>query len=223
MGCPQNGEAMIYDAVMRLPLLSWVAFSITIQMAGLVQYTKATPLSSASAIHVAMRLSTVTFLLLTAAATILRSRPSAKAEGLEPRLSALAGTFLFYGITFFFPRHELSLPVEIVTIVLTMVGCTGAIVALWQLGQSFSIMAESRQLVTVGPYSWVRHPLYLAEEIAFLGLFMQFASIWTALIFAAQIAFQLRRIHNEEAILSGSFPEYAAYQQSTACLVPGVY
>jgi protein-S-isoprenylcysteine O-methyltransferase Ste14 len=217
------GQAMIYDGLMRLPLLSWVVFSATIQMEGVVQYTKVTHLSLASAVHLAMRLSTITFLLLIAATTILRSRPTAKAEGLEPRLSALAGTFLFYGITFCWPRHELSPFVEIITIVLTTTGCAGAIIALWELGQSFSIMAESRRLVTNGPYRWVRHPLYLAEEIAFCGLFIQFASIWTALIFVAQIVFQLRRIHNEEAILGASFPEYAVYQQITARLIPGLY
>jgi protein-S-isoprenylcysteine O-methyltransferase Ste14 len=214
---------MIYDAVMRVPLLAWVVFSVTIQMVGVSRYVKATPLSSASAVHLAMRFSTITFLLLIAATTILRSRPTAKAVGLEPRLSALAGTFLFYGITFLFPRHQLSLPVEIITVMLTMVGCIGAILALWRLGQSFSVMAESRRLVTSGPYRWVRHPLYLAEEVAFAGLFMQFASIWAALIFAAQIAFQLRRIHHEEAVLNTTFPEYAPYCLTTPRLIPGVY
>jgi len=37
-------------------------------------------------------------------------------------------------------------------------------------------------------------------------------SIWTTIIFALQIAFQLRRIHNEEAVLTEILPEYAAYK-----------
>jgi protein-S-isoprenylcysteine O-methyltransferase Ste14 len=84
-------------------------------------------------------------------------------------------------------------------------------------------MAETRQLVTSGPYRFVRHPLYLTEEIATIGVFMQFASAWTALIFAVQIAFQLRRMHNEELVLSARFPEYVAYRQHTARLIPGIY
>jgi protein-S-isoprenylcysteine O-methyltransferase Ste14 len=85
------------------------------------------------------------------------------------------------------------------------------------------MMAEARRLVTSGPYRFVRHPLYLAEELAVVGIFMQSLSLWTALILAVQIAFQLRRMHNEEAILAESLPEYAAYRQRTARLLPGIY
>ena len=44
-----------------------------------------------------------------------------------------------------------------------------------------------------------------------------------AFLRAAQIAFQLRRMHNEEAVLGETFPEYAAYREKTARLVPGIY
>jgi protein-S-isoprenylcysteine O-methyltransferase Ste14 len=69
----------------------------------------------------------------------------------------------------------------------------------------------------------VRHPLYLTEEIAMLGIFLQFASVWAALILALQIIFQLRRMDNEEAVLTSQFLEYATYSQTTARLIPGIY
>jgi protein-S-isoprenylcysteine O-methyltransferase Ste14 len=206
-----------YDFVMRLPLLGWVLLCVIAQLQNM-----AAPINSVYAIHIAMRLSTISFLLLIAAAVILRTRPSGKASGLEPRVSALVGTFLMYSIALF-PRRELSPSQEMVSTVLTIIGSVGAVVALSQLGRSFSLMAETRQLVTTGPYRFVRHPLYLAEEIAIVGLFMQFASLWTALLFAAHIAFQLRRMHNEELVLSASFPEYVAYRRNTSRLIPGVY
>src|SRR5215472_13310179 len=198
----------MYDTLMRLPLLGWVLFAVTLQLAVLIQSPRT---DSVYAIHISMQLSTIVFMMLIAAAVIMRTRPSGKASGLEPRISALVGTFLVYGITAF-PRRNLPLSLEMLAILLTMVGNAGAIGALGQLGRSFSIMAESRRLVTTGPYRFVRHPLYIAEEIAMVGVFLQFASPWTALLLAIQIAFQLRRMHNEELILAASFPEYAAYQ-----------
>jgi protein-S-isoprenylcysteine O-methyltransferase Ste14 len=209
----------MYDTLMRLPLLAWILFAVTLQLAVLIQ---SPPADRVYAIHIAMQLSTIVFMMLIAAAVIMRTRPSGKASGLEPRISALVGTFLIYGITAF-SRRDLPLSLEAVSTLLTMIGNAGAIVSLFQLGRSFSIMAESRQLVTTGPYRLVRHPLYLAEQIATIGVFIQFASSWSALVLVVQFAFQLRRMHNEELVLTASFPEYAAYQRNTARLIPGVY
>jgi protein-S-isoprenylcysteine O-methyltransferase Ste14 len=215
---------MTYDSLMRLPLLGWVLFAAVAQTAGLVRFINATVSSTDSVyvIHITMRLSTIAFMLLLAIAVILRTRPSGKANGWEPRISALIGTFLVYGIVIF-PRHDLSPSLGMVSTILVLIGTLGAVIALRQLGRSFSVMAETRQLVISGPYRFVRHPLYLTEEIAVVGVFIQFASPWTALLLAIQIAFQLRRMHNEEVVLSASFPEYAAYSQTTARLIPGIY
>jgi len=212
-----------YDFVMRLPLLGWVLFCALGQSSELVRFTNITAsIDSVYVIHVVMRLSTIAFLLLAAAAVILRTRPSGKAGGLEPRISALVGSFMMFGIVLF-PRNELSLSLEMISTVLTLIGTVGAVAALSELGRSFSVMAETRQLVTSGPYRFVRHPLYLAEEIAIFGVFIQFASLWTAILFAVHVAVQLRRMHNEELVLTASFPEYVAYRRNTARLIPGVY
>src|SRR5215470_9264804 len=210
----------MYDLLMRLPLLGYALFIMAMQTQGLVQYRL--PIDSIFVIHAAMQLSTITFLMLVSVVVISRTRPSGKASGLEPRISALIGSFLMYGIVLF-PRRDLSLPLEMISTALILVGTAGAVVALSQLGRSFSVMAETRQLVTSGPYRFVRHPLYLTEGIATIGLFVQFASGWTVLLLAVQIGFQLRRIHNEETVLTASFPEYAVYSQITARLIPGIY
>lgn len=142
----------MYDFLMRLPLLGWVFLCAMGQLTGLVQYMNTMnglPIDFVYVIHLAMRFSTIAFLLLLAAAVILRSRPSTKASGLEPRVSALVGTLLVYGIALF-PRRDLSLPAEMISTSLIIIGSLGAIVALSQLGRSFSVMAETRQLVTSG-------------------------------------------------------------------------
>jgi protein-S-isoprenylcysteine O-methyltransferase Ste14 len=212
----------MYDLLMRLPLLGWGLIAATIQVAGLSQLMNTKSIDFVYAIHIATRLSTIAFMLLVAAAAVLRSRPSGKASGLEPRIAALVGSFMMYGILLF-ARHNLSFSGEIIATLLMMIGNVGAVVALSQLGRSFSVMAETRQLVTTGPYRFVRHPLYLAEEIAMVGVFLQFASVWTALLLLVQIAFQLRRMNNEEVVLIAKFPQYTAYSQTTARLIPGIY
>jgi protein-S-isoprenylcysteine O-methyltransferase Ste14 len=218
-------HSRVYDLLMRLPLLGYAVFFATLQMAGLARYVHepdaARPLAL-YALGMVMRLSTVSFLMLLAAATILRARPTGKARGLEPRVSAFAGAFLVYVIPLY-PRRELSAPAEMVSTLLVLFGSAAAVYTLLQLGRSFSMMAEARRLVTSGPYRLVRHPLYLAEELAIIGISMQFFSLSTAFILAVQIAFQLRRMHNEEAVLAESFPEYADYRQRTARLLPGIY
>jgi protein-S-isoprenylcysteine O-methyltransferase Ste14 len=212
----------MYDLLMRFPFLGWVFLCVFVQLAGFNQFINARSVDLVYAIHIVMQLSTIAFMLLAAAAVLARTRPSTKASGLEPRISALIGSFLIYGIALY-PRRDLSVSLEAISTVLTMIGNIAAVAALYQLGRSFSIMAETRRLVITGPYRFVRHPLYLAEEIAMVGVFMQFASVWTALLLVVQIAFQLRRMHNEELVLAASFPEYDAYRRSTARLIPGIY
>jgi protein-S-isoprenylcysteine O-methyltransferase Ste14 len=212
----------MYDIMMRFPLLIWALFCVTLKSRDLVPYMNKHPLDFVYLADILSRVSATIFLLLIAVVVIARTRPSAKASGIKPRIAALAGTFLTYAIALF-PRRELSVSMEMTSTVLILIGTLGAVVALAQLGRSFSIMAETRKLVTSGPYRFVRHPLYLTEEIAMLGIFLQFASVWAALILALQIIFQLRRMDNEEAVLTSQFLEYATYSQSTARLIPGIY
>jgi protein-S-isoprenylcysteine O-methyltransferase Ste14 len=72
-------------------------------------------------------------------------------------------------------------------------------------------------------YLSVRAPLYLTEQIAIIGGFMEFAFLCTAILFVANIAVQLRRMHNKELVLAANFPEYAAYRRNTARVIPGIY
>jgi protein-S-isoprenylcysteine O-methyltransferase Ste14 len=214
-----------YDVVMRLPMLLWSVFLGLVTWLGLQQYMReadpALP-GAVSGLNVAMRLSVIAYLVVIVATLVVRTRPTGKARGMEPRISALIGTFLLT-VVVLFPRRELSLLAGTVSTLLTLAGNAFAVVVLTQLRSSFSIMAEARELVTSGVYRRVRHPLYLAEEIAAVGVVMQFFSLWTALLLAVQIGFQLRRMRNEELILTEIFPEYKMYQAKTSRLLPGIF
>jgi len=218
-------QSRLYDVLMRLPMLMWAVFLGIVTFLGLQQYMREADPGLPGAVYIvniAMRASVIAYLVVIAATVAVRMRPARKAHGIEPRISALIGTFL--STTFvLFPRRDLSIIAGIVSALLTLFGNTLAVIVLMQLRGSFSIMAESRELVTAGAYRRVRHPLYLAEEIAAIGVVMQFFSLWTALILAVQIGFQLRRMRNEEVILAETFPEYLGYRARTARVLPSIY
>jgi protein-S-isoprenylcysteine O-methyltransferase Ste14 len=218
-------QSRVYDALMRLPVLVYGTLFGWASVMGLAKYMDTTDPTLPNAVYginIAMRVSTIAFLFLLAIMAIVRGRPRGKARGVEPRISALVGTFLVYAVVLF-PRRELSVGGEMAATTLILLGTAFAVYALTQLGRSFSVMAEARQLVTSGVYGIVRHPLYVAEEIAVIGLVMQFLSYQTLLLLAVHFGFQLRRMRNEEAILISTFPEYDAYKERTVRLIPGIY
>jgi protein-S-isoprenylcysteine O-methyltransferase Ste14 len=119
--------------------------------------------------------------------------------------------------------RELSVPLNVASTLLILCGVVFALYAVLWLGRSFSVMPEARRLVTNGPYSVIRHPLYLGEAVALAGVTLQFLSPWALALLALQCIFQLERMKNEELVLSRAFPDYQDYAARTARLLPGLY
>ena len=66
----------------------------------------------------------------------------------------------------------------------------------------------------------VRHPLYLAEEVAVIGVMMLYFSPAALAVAAVHWLFQLRRMTNEEKVLRTAFSEYATYATNTPKVIP---
>jgi protein-S-isoprenylcysteine O-methyltransferase Ste14 len=170
---------------------------------------------------VAARLANFMFLILIAATVLTRLSPILKAKGIEPRVSALLGTFLCAGLALL-PKTELGPVFSITSTLLIMTGAMSSFIVLRWLGKSFSILAEARRLVTSGPYKVVRHPLYLCEGIAVLGVALQVISPLAVAILLIVALLQFRRMINEEAVLNSAFPEYRAYAARTPRVAPAL-
>jgi protein-S-isoprenylcysteine O-methyltransferase Ste14 len=170
-------------------------------------------------LNIAARASSALFVALAAATTLTRLPPVRKAAGLEPRIAALLGTFLLTALALL-PRQELPPIALALSSLLIIAGMLTSFVVLRWLGRAFSIMAEARRLVTHGPYRFVRHPLYVCEELAVIGTFIQVISPLAIVVFIMHGVFQIRRILNEEMVLEETFPEYADYARRTPRLVP---
>src|SRR3984893_4792702 len=132
-------QSRLYDALMRLPMTAWAMFVAMFQVIDLEHYiAKVDPTlrDTVYAINVVMRVSGIAFLILIATSVVLRGRPAGKARGIEPRVSALIGTFLITAIVLF-PRRELSPAAGIVSTLLILAGDALAVYVLMQLGRSF--------------------------------------------------------------------------------------
>jgi protein-S-isoprenylcysteine O-methyltransferase Ste14 len=178
------------------------------------------PLDSINkALTVLAAISNAVFLGLIALTALTRLRPIRKAKGIEPRVSALTGTFMCLGLAFL-PKADLGGFFSALSSVLIIVGASLSFLVLRWLGRSFSLAAEARRLVTGGPYRFVRHPLYFCEGITVLGMVLQVLSPWAVLIFLLFAAVQYRRMINEEAVLESVFPEYLEYAVRTPRIIP---
>jgi Putative protein-S-isoprenylcysteine methyltransferase len=137
------------------------------------------------------------------------------ARGTDHRLAvvfiAFTGTFSAIGASFL-PgggRHVwLVLPADI----LATAGLAYAVWGLAYLRRSFSIIPEARRLVTGGPYAFSRHPVYLGEIVAAIGINLATAGWASALAVLYFVICEVLRMRWEEGVLARAFPnEYPAY------------
>jgi protein-S-isoprenylcysteine O-methyltransferase Ste14 len=98
-----------------------------------------------------------------------------------------------------------------------------AIGSLSVLGRCFGVLPDVRGLVTRGPYRFVRHPLYLGELVAVLGIAVG-SQRWAMAVplWVLCAALQLLRTRYEERALRVQYPEYELYAQRTKRLIPGL-
>ncbi len=207
-------QTPVFDLLMRLPLTVLAAYFLWHEWQSLEL--------AQGWLRVMAHVGTMLFLALIAVMTLGRRRAVRKSEGWLPRIAALAGLLMLY-VLLLFQRAPRDDAWDTASLVLLLAGQFLCAVTLMQLGRSFSVMPEARRLVTEGLYSRIRHPLYVAEAVATLGVFLQYRSLGAALLVAAQFAVQLWRMHEEEKVLEAQFPEYSAYRARTAHVLPGVY
>ena len=99
--------------------------------------------------------------------------------------------------------------------------------AVRMLGKQWSYEArviEGHQLITQGPYAWVRHPIYTAMLGKLLASNFAFGH-WLGLVIAGTVFVlgTLIRIRSEEKLMRATFGEqYEAYARRVPVFVPGL-
>lgn len=90
------------------------------------------------------------------------------------------------------------------------------IVARIQLGNSFTIGAHAKELVTVGLYSKLRHPVYYFSILAVTGIAIFTWSIYMLVPVILLVVIEVIRIKQEERVLEKTFgKKYISYKQTT--------
>jgi protein-S-isoprenylcysteine O-methyltransferase Ste14 len=144
--------------------------------------------------------------------------------------SALGLGLLFWLVPYLDRRDLLCLDGDAARyagLALFLLGCLLRTWPVFVLGRRFSglvAIQPGHELVTDGPYRYVRHPSYLGMMVGLAGWALVFRSAVGLAATALGLVVLVARIEDEEALLASQFGErYAEYRRRTWRLVPGVY
>lgn len=145
-----------------------------------------------------------------------------------PFATNIAAFALFCCSLVIFPRSSHGL----MAVSLTLAGCVlvlGGVVLVTRsraaLGAAWSFLPKADEgtgLVTTGPYSRVRHPIYLGLTLLAAGVALAFSN-WPALLVVACaiVPTFAWRAHAEETQLCRTFGErFAVYRRRTRMIIP---
>jgi len=91
------------------------------------------------------------------------------------------------------------------------------------LGRAFGIIAANRGVKIIGPYRFVRHPMYAGYTMTHIGFLLSMPLAINALYYGSALALQIVRIYREEKVLmqDASYRAFAARVRYR--LLPGVF
>ena len=132
------------------------------------------------------------------------------------------------------PRDKLAillLPHTIILnsiIVITLLtGLIVAIAARRTLARNWSgavALKEDHELITTGPYKYVRHPIYTGMLLMILGTALSVATLGACIGFFIILVGVLLKLRQEEALLTKHFAQgYLSYKKRTRTLIPFIW
>ncbi len=133
---------------------------------------------------------------------------------------AFTGTFAAIGASFL-PGGARREGLVLVADLLATAGLAYSVWGLAYLRRSFSIIPEARRLVTGGPYSLSRHPVYLGEVVTAIGVNLATAGWLGGVAIAYFVLCELLRIRWEEGVMERAFPDqYPPYARRVPRYLP---
>ena len=100
--------------------------------------------------------------------------------------------------------------------ILAIIGYVLLITARVQLGESFAVQPEAKELVTHGLYSRLRNPMYIFVDLMFFGFILVLEWPWVLILLAMFIIFHIRQAGLEANVLQEKFGQsYLDYRKKT--------
>jgi len=90
---------------------------------------------------------------------------------------------------------------------------------------NFSVYPEvkpSANLITGGPYRFIRHPMYTCVMLCVAGAALYGNHVWNYVALAMVVLSVTLKAMKEERLLCEKFPEYRDYMQRTSRFIPWV-
>jgi protein-S-isoprenylcysteine O-methyltransferase Ste14 len=100
--------------------------------------------------------------------------------------------------------------------VLALAGYSLFVKARLQLGKSFSVTPQAKELVTLGLYSRIRNPIYVFVDVMIFGAILALHLYWLFALFPLLVAMHMIRARREGKVLQEKFGQtYLDYRDET--------
>ncbi len=114
---------------------------------------------------------------------------------------------------------------ETIGVIVCVAGVALAVWARANIGRNWGMpmsLREGHELVTSGPYAYIRHPIYSGLLLAMLGSALAANPVWLVL-FVVSLVYFVYGARVEERHMTQQFPDaYPAYRRRTKMLIPFV-
>ena len=122
------------------------------------------------------------------------------------------------------PLIPQTIVINAVVVILMITGLMIAIIARRTLAENWSAavaVKKDHELITTGPYHYVRHPIYTGTLLMVLGTTLWLGTLSACIGFLIIVLTTWLKLKQEEALLAEHFPdEYSSYKNRTKILIP---
>jgi protein-S-isoprenylcysteine O-methyltransferase Ste14 len=121
------------------------------------------------------------------------------------------------------PNTSTPLIPEMAIFAIMVAGLTLQVMAKLVLGRAFGIVAANRGVKVLGPYRFMRHPMYAGYTLTHIGFLLAMPSPLNALYYATELTMQVMRIFREERVLARDADYRAFAARVRYRLLPGIF